>query len=54
MSETQWPYTLHFSMNQENKTIRFSKLEWLVLCAMAIFQILDVPVPKPDVPVSTS
>jgi hypothetical protein len=38
----------------EKKTVRFPKLECPVLPVMTIFQNLDVPVPKPDVLVSTA
>jgi hypothetical protein len=27
MSETQWPHTLHISLNQENRMVRFPKPE---------------------------
>jgi hypothetical protein len=54
MSETQWPHTLHISMNQEKqKKIRFPKTEGLVLSIIAIIQISDVLIPKPDVLIFT-
>jgi hypothetical protein len=46
MSEIQWSHTLYLSLNQE-------KQDSSVLPVAAIFQILDVLVPKPDDPVST-
>jgi hypothetical protein len=46
MSETQWPHTLHISLNQEKPDVP-------VWAATTIFQILNVPVPKLDVPVFT-
>jgi hypothetical protein len=44
MSETQWPHTLHISLNQE-------KQDSLVLPVTTIIQIPNVSVSKPDVPV---
>jgi hypothetical protein len=38
---------------RKNRTVQFPKPEGPVLHVMAIFQILDIPVPKPDVPVFT-
>jgi hypothetical protein len=46
MSETQWPYTLHISLNQRTQ-------EGPVLAVITIFQISDVSAPKPDVLVFT-
>jgi hypothetical protein len=53
MNKTQWPHTLHISLNQEKQDNPVSQTECLVLSITVIFQILDVPVSKPDVPVST-
>jgi hypothetical protein len=39
--------------NRKNRTIRFPKPECPILPITAIIQILDVPVPKPDISVFT-
>jgi hypothetical protein len=53
MSETQWPHTLHLSQNPKKMYVLVSKLEGPVCPITAIFQIQDVPIPKPEVLVST-
>jgi hypothetical protein len=49
MSETQWPHTLHISLNQKkpNGPVWADELQWLVF-KYRIFRF-----PKPDVPVFT-
>jgi hypothetical protein len=46
MSETYWPHTLHILLNLE-------KQDSPVFPVTDIIQILDILVPKPDVPVFT-
>jgi hypothetical protein len=53
MSKTQWPHTLHLSPNPEKMYVLVFKLEGPVYPVTVIFQIQDVPVPKPEVLVST-
>jgi hypothetical protein len=53
MSKTQWPHTLHISLNQEKPYVPVSKPECLVWPITAIIQISDVLVLKSDISVFT-
>jgi hypothetical protein len=46
-------YTTHLNEPGKTKKIRFPKTEGLVLSIIAIIQISDVPIPKPDVLIFT-
>jgi hypothetical protein len=49
MGETQWPHTLHISLNQKKQYNPVSQTEGSDLLVTAIIQILDVPIPKLDI-----
>jgi hypothetical protein len=56
MSETQWPHTLHISLNQEKPDGLVSKLEgpvWVDELQLLVFKYRTFRFPKTDVLVFT-